>query len=157
MARQTDEREELQVELEPVVRVGRIPRFITWHTYSCPACGKDLEIRLKGPTKTGVEYSRCEYCGQAYRTPDKEWAHMNVSERIGHFCAPWTAMAITMAGVIGFTEGLLENTSRFGNALRDIGIVSVLWIPHLGMEVLLGEKIAKALPVRVIAPFLDYS
>jgi uncharacterized protein with PIN domain len=113
---------------------------ISWNTYRCPVCGTNLTIRLTGPTKIGVEYSRCENCGQPYRTPDKEWVHMNMSERIGHFCAPWTAMAITIAGVIGFTEGLLENTSRFGCALKDIGVVSLLLIPYWAWKFFLVKE-----------------
>jgi hypothetical protein len=92
-----------------------------------------LAIRLDGPTKIGIESDHCQGCGHIFRTPDKEWIHMTLSEHIGHFCAPWTAAVITMAGVVGFTVGLLEYNSRaqgvFG-AFKGLGIVCLLLIPY---------------------------
>ena len=103
---------------------------ITWKSYSCPSCGTDLAIRFGSPTKIGVEYNHCPCCGSAYRTPDKEWANMTISERVGHFVAPWTAGVITMAGIIGFTAGLLAGKSRFIGIIKGLGIVSALLIPY---------------------------
>lgn len=106
---------------------------ISWTTYKCPICGSNLAIRLAGPTKIGIEYDHCQGCGHIFRTPDKEWIHMTRSERIGHFCAPWTAAVITMAGVIGFTAGLLVYSSRAQGvlgALKGLGIVCLILIPY---------------------------
>jgi uncharacterized membrane protein YeaQ/YmgE (transglycosylase-associated protein family) len=55
---------------------------------------------------------------------------MNMSERIGHFCAPWTAAVVTMAAVIGFTAGLLQETSRTLGVLKALGIVGALLVPY---------------------------
>jgi hypothetical protein len=46
MATQRDEINELQVELEPLVQFGRIPRFISWYSYRCRACGEILAILI---------------------------------------------------------------------------------------------------------------
>jgi len=104
--------------------------YISWRTYSCPACGHDLAIRIGTPIKIGTEYNQCDACGRTYRTPDKEWIHMNKSERIGHFCAPWTAAVVTVAATIGFTAGLLQETSRTLGVLKALGIVGALLIPY---------------------------
>jgi hypothetical protein len=110
---------------------------ISWTTYSCPSCGQDLAIRLTGPTKIGVEDDRCPGCGRLYQTPDKEWIHMTLSERIGHFCAPWTAAAITMAGVIGFTAALLQGKSQFVGTLKGLGLVALFLTPYWAWKSLL--------------------
>jgi len=80
--------------------------FIRWTSYSCPSCGAHIESRLVSSRRVGIEHRRCQKCGVAFRTPDREWQNMTRGERLGYFLSETT---VAWLGTFALSGALVQD------------------------------------------------
>jgi len=114
--------------------------YISWKNFNCPHCGELWQRRMVSAPVPDLEVRTCKWCHKEFATPDIEWPHMTLGQKIGYciseaiiaFLIFYVMLAI-MVGAIA-SDHITSFMDYVVAALVEIGIFLLMFTQPIIMK-----------------------